>query len=88
MPRKLHHDDPSYLEELAQVQAEKIATELQFIEEASEGHLTTEQEKQMIENSIIVLQHDSKIPREISTDRLNIFVMAMDDTLRKLGIVG
>ena len=49
--------------------------------------LTEEEEKQVIESCIEDLRKSNLIPPNISTDRLNIFVIKFDDVLRKMGML-
>lgn len=82
---KTKKDDPSYLERLAQIRATQTG---HYILTTMLGkRLTEEEEKKVIESCIDDLRKTNLIPREISTDRLNIFVMKFDDVLRKMDML-
>jgi len=85
---KTKKDSPFYLEKLAQFHATQIGHHLLDVASLQTVKLTEEQEKQIITDIIVRLQHTGDLPKTISTDRLNIFVMKLDDCLRSTGFVG
>lgn len=82
---KTKKDDPSYLERLALVRA--VQTGNYILTTMLGKRLTEKEEKQVIESCIDDLRKSNLIPPNISTDRLNIFVMKFDDVLRKMGML-
>ena len=87
MPKttKTKKDNPAYLERLAQMRAMEVGHYL--VTTMLGKQLTEKEEKQAIESCIEDLHQNNLIPRDISTDRLNIFVIKFDDILRKMGML-
>ena len=82
---KTKKSDPSYLERLAQIRATQSGNYIRTT--MLDKRLTEEEEKQVIENCINDLHRTNLIPHNISTERLNIFIMKFDDVLHKMNML-